>query len=74
MRYMMEEHNYYKSLFDLNQHTAKNSVAAYEIERDLNRSFPEHPYYKSAKGIDPLRRVLLAYNWHNPANGYCQGI
>jgi hypothetical protein len=43
------------------------------VLQDLHRSFPEHSHYQTGKGIPALRRVLHAYNWHNPSLGYCQG-
>jgi len=44
------------------------------IERDLRRTFPHHPSFKSSKGIDKMRRLLVAYSYHDPTVGYCQGM
>lgn len=51
------------------------SQAAQDIDKDLHRSMPSHPYYASQpKNLEPLRNVLLAYAARNPAIGYCQGM
>lgn len=58
----------------LKQFDGKNSDAISEIERDVNRSFPEHPYFQSESGKQALRNVLIAYSWRNPSLGYCQSM
>lgn len=51
------------------------SHAAQDIDKDLHRSMPSHPYYASQpKNLEPLRNVLLAYASRNPSVGYCQGM
>jgi hypothetical protein len=53
----------------------KPSTAANEIDKDLHRSMPSHPFYASQpKNLEPLRNVLLAYAARNPSVGYCQGM
>ena len=46
-----------------------------EIEKDLTRSLPEHPYYGEGDvGIASLRNVLRAFATKNSEIGYCQGM
>ena len=42
--------------------------------QDVERTFPGHPYFESAKGLESLRRVLSAFAVHNADIGYCQSI
>uniref|UniRef100_A0A3B5KQR0 Growth hormone-regulated TBC protein 1 n=1 Tax=Xiphophorus couchianus TaxID=32473 RepID=A0A3B5KQR0_9TELE len=47
------------------------------IRTDLNRTFPDNVLFR--KSSDPclqksLFNVLLAYGYHNPSVGYCQGM
>mmetsp|Transcript_67392 Transcript_67392/g.158952 ORF Transcript_67392/g.158952 Transcript_67392/m.158952 type:complete len:496 (+) Transcript_67392:26-1513(+) len=53
--------------------------AADQIEMDLHRTFPEHPRFsrfteEGGRGMNQLRRVLLAYSLRNQSVGYCQGM
>lgn len=46
-----------------------------EIEKDVSRTFPGNLFFGGdGPGVAKLRRVLVAYSWHNPAVGYCQGM
>lgn len=52
-----------------------STQAAQDIEKDLHRSMPSHPFYSSQpKNVEPLRNVLTAYAARNPSVGYCQGM
>eukprot|EP01112_Ceratiomyxa_fruticulosa_P009535 TRINITY_DN2491_c0_g2_i1.p1 TRINITY_DN2491_c0_g2~~TRINITY_DN2491_c0_g2_i1.p1 ORF type:complete len:568 (-),score=112.83 TRINITY_DN2491_c0_g2_i1:563-2266(-) len=60
---------------DLLYDNQKNTSAYTEqIEKDLNRTFPGHPFFKTVQGIQALNRVLVAYSWHQKALGYTQGM
>ncbi|XP_004455856.2 TBC1 domain family member 2A isoform X2 [Dasypus novemcinctus] len=55
---------------------AREHPAARQIELDLNRTFPSNKHFTCpTSGFpDKLRRVLLAFSWHDPTIGYCQGL
>lgn len=46
--------------------------ACLQIELDLPRTFPRHPWLSGPEGQEALRAVLTAYAGHNPDVGYCQ--
>lgn len=53
----------------------KESPFSDVIRRDLNRTFPEHVFFRgNANGMEALYNVLKAYSIHDPEVGYCQGM
>lgn len=60
----------------LRQHEDIPTVASQQIINDLHRTLPHNVLFESheALGIQPLRRVLVAYSGRNPEVGYCQGM
>jgi Rab-GTPase-TBC domain len=48
--------------------------ALYAIAKDVERTFPGHEMFESAKGIQSLTRVLAAFSLHDSEIGYCQGL
>lgn len=54
---------------------APDPEAVDAIEKDVDRTFPNHPYYAAADAGQPkLRRVLHALCWRNPLLNYCQSF
>ncbi len=49
--------DYYRNLLANNQ--GRESLSTEEIEKDLNRSLPEHPAFQVDDGINALRNVCL---------------
>eukprot|EP00250_Pteridium_aquilinum_P005691 c15744_g1_i1 orf=358-1620(-) len=45
-----------------------------QIDHDLARTFPSHPWLDSSDGQAALRRVLVAYSLRDSHVGYCQGM
>ena len=44
-----------------------------QIELDLRRTFPSNEYFASTRGVDELRKLLLAFVTWSPV-GYCQSL
>lgn len=42
------------------------------INRDIHRTFPEHPHFNGEQGRNTLFNVLKAYSVHDLEVGYCQ--
>ncbi|NXS43883.1 TBD2A protein, partial [Balaeniceps rex] len=60
----------------LRQSKSTKHPACRQIELDLPRTLTNNKHFSSPTSqlIPKLRRVLLAFSWHNPAIGYCQGL
>jgi len=62
--------NYHSLLND----TPGDSTVEAEIERDVTRSLPHHPFFKTEDGVSQLRNVLVAYSRCAHHIGYCQAM
>ncbi|KAK8504169.1 hypothetical protein V6N13_062528 [Hibiscus sabdariffa] len=51
-----------------------DTPATRQIDHDLQRTFPGHPWLDTPGGHAALRRVLVAYSFRDSYVGYCQGL
>ncbi|KAJ6241858.1 rab-gtpase-tbc domain-containing protein-related [Anaeramoeba flamelloides] len=63
---------YYSLLLERNKDG--QSSATKQIDNDLRRTFPGHPYFDDKENLLKLRNVLCAYSWRNTKIGYCQSM
>ncbi|KAF9611122.1 hypothetical protein IFM89_027048 [Coptis chinensis] len=52
----------------------KVTPATKQIDHDLPRTFPGHPWLDTPQGHASLRRVLVGYSFRDCHVGYCQGL
>ncbi|XP_010534266.1 PREDICTED: growth hormone-regulated TBC protein 1 [Tarenaya hassleriana] len=52
----------------------KVTAATRQIDHDLPRTFPGHPWLDTPEGHAALRRVLVGYSFRDSDVGYCQGL
>ncbi|XP_057955278.1 uncharacterized protein LOC131149145 [Malania oleifera] len=52
----------------------KVTPATRQIDHDLPRTFPGHPWLDTTEGHAALRRVLVGYSFRDSDVGYCQGL
>lgn len=45
-----------------------------QIEQDLERTFPNDPFFQDKENIEKLKNILVAYSRRNISIGYCQGF
>lgn len=64
--------SYYEDL--INAVEGKVTPATRQIDHDLPRTFPGHPWLDTPEGHASLRRVLVVYSFRDSDVGYCQGL
>lgn len=64
--------SYYNDLISAVQD--KVTPATRQIDHDLPRTFPGHPWLDTPAGHAALRRVLVGYSFRDSDVGYCQGL
>ncbi|RMZ95686.1 ecotropic viral integration site 5 -like protein [Brachionus plicatilis] len=51
----------------------KQSSCEKIIRRDIDRTYPDHEYFRNTAGQESLFNIMKAYSIHDPEVGYCQG-
>ncbi|KHG24799.1 TBC1 domain family member 2A [Gossypium arboreum] len=64
--------SYYNDLLKAVQ--GMDTPATRQIDHDLPRTFPGHPWLDTPEGHAALRRVLVGYSFRDSDVGYCQGL
>lgn len=64
--------SYYSDLIKATE--GKATAATKQIDHDLPRTFPGHPWLDTPEGHAALRRVLVGYSFRDSYVGYCQGL
>ncbi|CAO2814227.1 uncharacterized protein LOC130805288 [Amaranthus tricolor] len=64
--------SYYDDLIKATE--GKATAATKQIDHDLPRTFPGHPWLDTPEGHAALRRVLVGYSFRDCYVGYCQGL
>ncbi|CAA0837037.1 Ypt/Rab-GAP domain of gyp1p superfamily protein [Striga hermonthica] len=64
--------SYYNDLITVVQD--KVTASTKQIDHDLPRTFPGHPWLDTPEGHAALRRVLVGYSFRDSDVGYCQGL
>ncbi|XP_010270118.1 PREDICTED: growth hormone-regulated TBC protein 1-like isoform X1 [Nelumbo nucifera] len=64
--------SYYSDLIDAVE--GRVTHATRQIDHDLPRTFPGHPWLDTPEGHAALRRVLVVYSFRDSNVGYCQGL
>ncbi|KAH9323591.1 hypothetical protein KI387_018230, partial [Taxus chinensis] len=65
-------HSYYQDLIRAVEGMVTPSTL--QIDQDLSRTFPTHPWLDTEEGHASLRRILVAYSFRDSHVGYCQGL
>lgn len=53
---------------------SKDSASEQVILRDINRTFPGHPFFQEESGQQALYKLSKAYSIYDEEVGYCQGL
>eukprot|EP00658_Telonema_sp_P-2_P056878 TRINITY_DN45339_c0_g1_i1.p1 TRINITY_DN45339_c0_g1~~TRINITY_DN45339_c0_g1_i1.p1 ORF type:complete len:322 (-),score=48.68 TRINITY_DN45339_c0_g1_i1:112-1077(-) len=70
---MDENEGFFKAI--IGKFGLMSGVSQETIEKDLERTFPDHPYFTPGEpGVHRLRLILHALCWRHPLLGYCQSF
>jgi len=63
---------YYKELLINNRKNTSESIKI--IDKDIQRTLATNLFFREPVTLKALRRILVAFSWHNTKIGYCQGM
>lgn len=73
-RELLNNPNYYTNLtFNYPEHLIPSPYIT-QIDLDIQRTFPQDPFFKLPSTLHKLRNILIAYSRRNPTIGYAQGF
>lgn len=55
------------------EYLKKQSACEKIIRRDIDRTYPDHDFFRTVTGQESLFNLMKAYSIHDPEVGYCQG-
>jgi hypothetical protein len=55
------------------EYLKKQSACEKIIRRDIDRTYPDHEFFRTPQGQESLFNMMKAYSIHDPEVGYCQG-
>ncbi|KAL9657620.1 hypothetical protein ABK040_012699 [Willaertia magna] len=69
-----ENKGYYNKILEV--HNGQQCPNEGQIDLDLARTFPSHPFYSSPHSIGrtQMKNILTAFSWRNPYVSYCQSL
>jgi hypothetical protein len=70
---MKYNNNYYSNLIE-NYPESIASPYENQIDLDLDRTFPQDPFFQDKKNLTKLKNILLAFTRRESTIGYCQGF
>jgi hypothetical protein len=60
--------------FEYGELIKRSSPYEKQITKDLNRTFPDHPFFMQEQGRRALFNVAKAYSLFDQEVGFCQGL
>lgn len=58
----------------LAKHRDRRTDETKQVDADIDRTFPGHPFFANKENQESLRNLLYTYSFFNPKIGYCQSM
>lgn len=72
MRQQEDKKLYYTLLNKYRDHERTEETK--QVDADLDRTFPSHPFFARRENQESLRNILYTYSFYNRKIGYCQSM